>query len=390
VHGEISFPVAVPAAGLDAAATAGGARGRGPALLAILCASALAALLPAPVTAQPSSTAAAESLFNEGRELMQQGNFPAACEKFAASHALEPSVGALLNLGDCREKNGQVASAWVAYRQASAGAQRAGDHRRARVAQQHAERLAPRLSYLVIAIPDQARIAGLRIMRDGEVIEEPLWGQRAPVDPGEHEIRVEAPGYLPQTLTATVAPGSKVVEVAVPVLEPAPPGEQPDAPPDTPGTPGPGAQTGQQDDTPAGGLDDLDQGGGVLTTGRKVAIGGGVLAVAGVVTGVVFALRSQSRWDEAQDGHCNDLGQCTDPGLALAAQASDAATISSIAYGAGIGLLIGSAALWLLSPPQPATGERADSAATGPAWRPLALTPMVGPDRAGLTLEGRF
>lgn len=344
-------------------------------------------LAPVPVAAQPSSTAAAESLFNEGRELMKQGDIAAACEKFAASHALEPSVGALLNLGDCREKNGQLASAWVAYRQASAQAQRAGEERRARVAQQHADRIAPRLSYLVIEIPDQARIAGLRITRDGEVVEEPLWGQRAPVDPGDHEIRVEAAGHVSQTLTATVAPGSKVVNIAVPALEKAPADEQPETPPAA------GDEGRQAGDGPAaGGLDRPVDGHGGLSTGRMVAIGGGVVGLASVTTGVIFALRSQSRWDEAQDGHCNELDQCDPRGLALAQQASDAATISNISYGIGLGLLAGSVALWFLAPSDAGTGqrERNDSAAAGAAWRPLAITPMVGPDRAGLTLEGRF
>lgn len=349
----------------------------------MVCACALGgALVPDRAAAQPTSTAAAESLFNEGRELMRQGDYRAACEKFSASHALEPSVGALLNLGDCREKNGQLASAWVAYRQAAALAQREGENRRARVAQEHADRLAPRLSYLVIAIPEQSRRQGLTITRDGEVVEEPLWGQRAPVDPGEHEIRVEAPGHLAQTLTVTVAPGSDVVEVAVPALEKTPEDEPQD--PETP--PGAGARTGSE--PPAGGLDQpVDDSG--LSTGRMVAIGGGVLGLAGLTTGVIFALRSQSKWDQAQDGHCDELDQCDAEGLALAQQASDAATISNISYGVGIAALAGSVALWFLSP-SGSGADTAESAAAGARWRPLAITPVIGPDRAGLSIEGRF
>jgi hypothetical protein len=361
--------------------------------LAVLCACALGGVLaPAPAAAQSSSTAAAESLFNEGRELMKRGDFPAACEKFAASHALERSVGALLNLGDCREKNAQIASAWVAYRQAQALAQRDGDERRARVAQRHAERLEPQLSYLVIEIPDASRLPGLSITRDGGVVEEPLWGQRAPVDAGEHQVRVEAPGHLPQTLAVTVTPGSKDVTVSVPVLEKEPAGEPAENP--SPAT-GDGAQTGGDGGgAPVGGIDrPVDDSGGGLSTGRMVAIGGGVVGLAGVATGVIFALRSQDRWDQAQDGHCNELDQCDPQGLALAQEASDAATISNLSYGVGIAVLAGSVALWFLSPSEPGAGARGDggeSAAAGATVRPLAITPIVGPDRAGLTLEGRF
>ena len=375
MHGEISFPVTGPAVQP--------AGGRGRALLAALCAYALSvALAPSPAAAQASRTAAAESLFNEGRELMKQGDFPTACEKFAASHALEASVGALLNLGDCRENNGQIASAWAAYRQAAAEARRAGDQRRTRVAQQHADRLEPTLSYLVIEVPDQARVAGLVVTRAGEVVEEPLWGQRAPVDPGEHEIHVQAPGHQPQSLRVTVAPGSKDASVSVPPLEKSPAMAEPDEPAAVPAL---NAHTGAGE--PAHGRDDR----GGLTTGRMVAIGGGVAGLAGVTSGVVFALRSHSKWDKAQASHCNQLDQCDPVGLSLAKQASDAATISNLSYGIGAVVLAGSVALWLLSPPEPgARRDQGAGAGTGAIWRPLAITPMVTQDRAGLIVEGRF
>ena len=55
-------------------------------------------------------------------------------------------------------------------------------------------------------------------------------------------------------------------------------------------------------------------------------------------------------------------------------------------------MLAGSVALWFLSPSEPGAGARGagESAAAGATFGPLAITPIVGPDRAGLTLEGRF
>src|SRR5262245_38802765 len=71
-----------------------------------------------------AQSAAAERLFLDGRELIKQGRLAAGCAKLQASEELEPSVGTLLNLGDCRERLGQTASAWAAFRKAEAIARR--------------------------------------------------------------------------------------------------------------------------------------------------------------------------------------------------------------------------------------------------------------------------
>ncbi|WP_428265982.1 hypothetical protein [Haliangium sp.] len=359
---------------------------------ALLCAGALAALLAAPAAqAQSTSTGAAESLFNDGRELMDKGDFAAACEKFAASHALEASVGALLNLGDCREKNGQPASAWVAYKQAANMARREGDKRRLAFAERRAAAIEPKLSYMVVEVPSERRVDAMSIELGDEILEEPLWGQRAPVDPGEHVIVVTAPGYEPRKVTVSVAPGGDTVTVTIPLLEP-----KPDARPGAsgstampggevnPGESGPGGTAGLGGPGPGPGR---DQPAGILTGGRYAAIGLGVVGVAGVATGIAFAMRSQSKWDKGQL-HCNELNQCDEEGIALAREAADSATVSNISYGVGAACLVGGAALWFLSPP----AERGDnaSASAGGRPRPLAITPLFGPQGTGVLVEGSF
>src|SRR5262249_42741606 len=97
---------------------------------ACLIALAIAGGVCTPLSARAQS-AEAEALFRDGRELIKAGKLAAGCERLAASERLESSVGTLLNLGDCREKLGKLASAWAAFRKAEALAKRTpGDERR--------------------------------------------------------------------------------------------------------------------------------------------------------------------------------------------------------------------------------------------------------------------
>lgn len=62
--------------------------------------------------------AAADALFRDARALMKKRDFVAACPKLAESQRLDPAAGTLINLGECREKVGQLADALQAYRDA--------------------------------------------------------------------------------------------------------------------------------------------------------------------------------------------------------------------------------------------------------------------------------
>src|SRR5687767_15052938 len=71
---------------------------------------ALGCVLGAP-SALASDTVAADAAFQEGRALMASGDLAAACARFEDSRRHEPAVGTELNLGECYERLGRLASA---------------------------------------------------------------------------------------------------------------------------------------------------------------------------------------------------------------------------------------------------------------------------------------
>ena len=67
----------------------------------------------ASVSLASAQSAEAEVLFRDGKKLLKAGKLAAGCDKIEASERLESSVGTLLNLGDCRERLGRLASGRV-------------------------------------------------------------------------------------------------------------------------------------------------------------------------------------------------------------------------------------------------------------------------------------
>jgi len=85
-------------------------------------------LLGAPA-ALAGDSAAADALFQSAKQLMGQQKYADACPKFEASYKLDKTLGTLLNLADCHEKLGKVASAWAEWGEAADRATREGDSR---------------------------------------------------------------------------------------------------------------------------------------------------------------------------------------------------------------------------------------------------------------------
>jgi hypothetical protein len=279
------------------------------------------------VAAQPAdSVAAAEQLFQQGRELFDKGDFAAACPRFEASLKLDPALGTLLNLATCYDKSGQIASAWGHYREVVALAMKVGDTARIDIARERIKALEPRLPKLLIRAP-KTQVAGLVVTRDDAPIENAAIGVAFYVDPGDHVITESAPDRIPTSQHVTIAEDeSKEIQLADLALAPH-------------AKPVPTITIIREADDPG--------------RGRRVfgmTLGGA--GVAAVVTAVGFGFASRSSWNSAfDDGLCHkSTYTCTPAGQDRVDTARSRALVANVVGGAGLALIGGCLALYLTAP----------------------------------------
>jgi hypothetical protein len=180
----------------------------------------LLALLPKTAHAEPTDPAAADVLFQKGRDAMAEQDYETACQMFEESLAFDLAVGTVMNLAVCEEDRGQFTAAWERWRQAIRLLGPADD--RIDFATQKLESVAARLSYLTIRLAPNAP-SGLTIKRDTVVLGKASLGEELPANPGELVVTVEGKHHQPKTFTISlesgehrelvVAPGPVKVEV---------------------------------------------------------------------------------------------------------------------------------------------------------------------------------
>ncbi len=172
----------------------------------------MAALLWAPASSwAQSQTAEAESLFADGKKYMKEGKIKEACVAFATSQRLEERATTMLNLADCHEQDGLLATAWGEFLQAREIAKKSNDKKSEAVATQFADRLKKKVSKLTIAVGDDMRIRGMEVFRVDEdrqtiqEVEQLRWNHALPIDGGTYRIWVRAPKHEDWNVQVQVA-----------------------------------------------------------------------------------------------------------------------------------------------------------------------------------------
>jgi len=305
-----------------------------------------------------SSTAQAETLFRQGKDLMAHGNIAEACAAFDASQKLDPTLATLLNQASCREKNGQLATAWGLFLDAERQSRPATDDagkQLHQVATSHAAKLEPRLSTLTINIPAENRVRGLEILRNNEPLDPGAWNKALPVDGGIYKITARAPGNADWSSTVTVLVERDTKTIETPKLKAAL--QVSSATGD--GSSRPGAAS---PDSPRSKLIPL-------------VLGGVALGLAGGALG--FELSASSTYDKAR-GELDDMKQTS------LWDSANHKRYAAEAFGIA-GIACAGAAVWLYL----RSGEPESAASTTQASQ-LIVEPILGSDRAGLVLTGRY
>jgi hypothetical protein len=305
-----------------------------------------------------AQSAEAEALFNDADKLMTDGKLGAACDAFEASNRIEARAGTLIRLGDCREKNGQLASAWSAYKDALT---RVKDPKKRELAVAGVARIEPRLSFLTVSVPDESRVDGLAILKNGKELDPALWNRAIPVDGGAYKITGRAPGHEDWSTDVTVPVEGGKTTVDVPKFK---------------------ELTKLVDPVPGEVVDkhaDLAQpeGGGTFTGKRQLAVGVGAAGIVAIGIGAVMGMGAKSAQDDA-------YALCPDPAApcAHAAEANDKiqsgkskALYANVGYGVGIAALAGAAFLWFTGAPE--------------SSHAVSVVPHLG-DRSGVDVMVRF
>lgn len=311
--------------------------------------------------AHADDSAAAEQLFLDAKALAEAEQWAEACPKFQASLDLDRTLGTLLNLADCNERIGKVASAWSQFGEAAQWAAREGDERQ-QFATDRQTALEPRLSRLTITVHNP--VSTLSVFRDETVVEAAAFGTAIPVDPGAHVIVVKRGTEaldrrdvsLPEAAAEEVVLDLAAIDAANPLVVPPPAA--------------PAVQSTVTKEAPP----QVDYWNGQRVAGLIV----GSVGILGLVHFGLFeglAASNYGRLDD--DGLCSD-GHCTPEGTETAEDAETLAEVGQwVGIASGVVFLVG--ATLFFTAPSPTEGEAA-------AW----IAPYAGPEGGGLQLRGRM
>lgn len=258
-------------------------------------------------TAQNESSAikdASDIVFNEGVELASKHEYAKAAERFKKAIALRDTLGARIELAKCYEALGKVASALEQWRHVYTEAAKDADNpkaqRRKKLAADAIPRLEPRLSGIILEVPESLRtMTGFLIKLDREPVAAVHWGQTISADVGEHQIEVMALDQVPWRRTVRVQAEKETVRLSI-----------------EPDWKGAGSSSNPQSSS--------------QTSGLRIAGAIGIgLGVAGLGVSGVFGGLAIRRNDAANDGHCDARDRCDRTGYDLRKEALSFASVST-------------------------------------------------------------
>lgn len=310
-----------------------------------------------PAETPPPEMSRADALFQEGKQLLEQGKFLEACDKLAESDALDPAIGTLGLLAACHEQQGRTATAWREYGETAARAEAVGDERAA-FARERVKALEAELPRLLVRLAKPH--PNVMIYRNGIRLMPEDLGIVVPVDPGTYEIVVRWPDK-PEFRATLIATSRKTAELEVPDPDRVATASTAPVRPDKPVIPtAPSPQ-------------------------RIGAIVAGGVGLVGFGMSAAFAISAASKNSASIpiEQSCGSAATCQ-KGKELREQAFAAATVANVGFGIGV-VGAGTALVLALLPNRSPTLAREKTQA-----QHVQFVPWAGRDVAGAQFVGRF
>ncbi len=313
----------------------------------------VAALLACAGPAVADNKSEADALFKKAKKLHADKKFADACPMFEKSDALDPGIGAKLNVAKCYEDWGMLARAYRWYTDAEAMATSAGDKRADKIKELIAaiEDDVPRLT---LKLPDGADPATADVTLDGKPFTD--LGKEHRIDPGPHEITWMAGGQKKSKTVPMERGGELDLTLDVRATAEIVSKKTNPTPPATPSPPG--------------------------RTRRIAGISIGAAGLVGFGVASYLTLDARSTYNDALDAHC--MGQsnmCDDEGLKITKDARSRANVATVITVISLAAIAGGVVLYLTAPKGSSATEKKTA---------LYLAPVVGDDTGGLVLGGGF
>ncbi len=315
-------------------------------------------------TARANDPAAADALFQAGKQLVTEKKFAEACTKFDASYKLDPTLGTLLNLADCYEKAGRYATSWTTWGSAIERAQRDKDDR-LEYAKERRDALAPKLPKVVIRV--YGMLPGIDVYWDNFKMPPGAFGSDIPTEVLRHKLVVRRDdGAVLLDRDIEVHEDGKKTEIPIDViaLNRAHPRLEPGETPPTSTTP--------------------------RSTQANVALAIGGVGAAALLTAGGLELGALLKRNEARDAGACVGTYCTPQGVDAI---ESARTYAEAGQWIGLGglVLFSVGTTLYLATPSPSTSNTPTAkvgTSTNRNHPTLWWTPWAGPSGAGFVLGG--
>lgn len=171
--------------------------------------------------AEPQGAAnTAESLFQQGKDLLLKGDYEHACPLLEESYNLDRAGGALQNLALCLENAGKYASSYARWQELKSLSSKAKPPRvdRIELAEEHVTAITPKISKVFVEMPKENKVDGLKVTIDKIAYGAAAWGAGILLDPGEHDLEATATDRKPFATKLNVTHDHTTLRVNVPVL----------------------------------------------------------------------------------------------------------------------------------------------------------------------------